>query len=246
MLPTQAGIIRDPEKLYNLSILLKSYYTGLGSFSAFLEGMMYVTTGHAARMLGVGLNTVKRWIQGGILRANCTPGGHWRISRDELTRFMRDQEVKKSETTESDSSRILIIDDDPMTCALYLALLESWRSSLSVHVVNDGYTGLMQLGALQPMLLILDILMPGMDGLEVLRRIRERTEHDHLVIVVITAVPDHPDLLRVMKSCGVAAVLPKPLEAQRFLDVVGTCLALSAHCRAKQAKGWIGKALAHG
>lgn len=188
---------------------------------------MNMTTGNVARQLGVGLNTVKRWISSGALRGVCTPGGHWRISSEDLYLFMRKKGMTMAVSGQANSSRVLVIDDDPSACELYRAVLEQTDVPLEVQCAQDGYTGLMKIGAWQPDILVLDILMPGINGLEVLRRIRENSEGENMAVIVVTAIPEQPDVRLTLRSAGVAAVLPKPLEVQRFMDVIGACLALT-------------------
>ena len=192
--------------------------------------MRYMTTGEAARMLGVGLNTVKRWISSGDLRGICTPGGHWRILKDDLYAFMRVNGMTIPDRNRTTPARVLIVDDDPSVCALLEAVLEQADIPTEVQCVNDGYTGLMRIGAWRPDVLLLDILMPGINGLEVLRRIRNNPDLDDMAIVVITSIYDQPGLVQAARSAGVAAILPKPVETCRLLDIVGACLALPVAC----------------
>lgn len=191
--------------------------------------MEYMTTGEAARMLGVGLNTVKRWISSGNLRGICTPGGHWRITKDNLYAFMRANGMSIQDRNRTTPARVLIVDDDPSMCAFLEAVLEQ-AISLQIQCVNDGYTGLIRIGAWRPDLLLLDILMPGINGLEVLRRIRADPDLDDMAIVVVTSMYDQPNLVQVARSAGVAAILPKPVETCRLLDIVGACLASPVEC----------------
>ena len=189
-----------------------------------------MTTGEAARMLGVGLNTVKRWINSGDLRGGRTPGGHWRISKDDLNAFMRTKGLPIPGRRKTAPARVLVVDDDPAECTLLKAVLEQADFPLNIQCVHDGYTGLMRIGAWRPDMLVLDILMPGIDGLEVLNRIRADPHLDDMAIVVVTALFDRSDVVQAARSAGAAALLPKPLEARRLLDIVGACLAAPVVC----------------
>lgn len=199
--------------------------------------MVYMTTGEAARMLGVGLNTVKRWISSGDLRGICTPGGHWRISKDDLYAFMRANGMPIPDSNKTTPARVLIVDDDPSVCTLLEAVLEQAGFPSEVQCAHDGYTGLMRIGAWRPDVLVLDILMPGINGLEVLRRIRADPDLNDMVIVVVTAIFDQPDVIQAARSAGVAAILPKPVEVRRLLDIVGACLASPVACPDEQQGG---------
>ena len=186
--------------------------------------MAYISTGEAARMLGVGLNTVKRWISNGALRGVCTPGGHWRIAKEDLREFMRSSGMHPK--ARKMPGRVLVIDDEPSVCALHKAILEHADFPTEVQCVDDGYTGLIRIGTWRPDVLILDIIMPGINGLEVLRRIRADRDLDDMAIIVVTATFDQAEVAKTLQASGVVAILPKPLEPQRLLDIVGTWLAL--------------------
>jgi len=187
--------------------------------------MTYVTTGEAAHVLGVGLNTIKRWIANGDLRGIQTPGGHWRIPEEALYGFMRERGFSAAPHTSNTAPRVLIIDDDPSVCALLGALLEQADFSSEVKCIRDGYTGLVQIGSWRPDVLVLDIIMPGINGLDVLRRLRD--DHEllgNMAIVVVTSAFDQPEIIRTVRKSFPDAVLPKPVNARQFLTAIGTCL----------------------
>jgi len=187
--------------------------------------MTYVTTGEAAHMLGVGLNTIKRWIASGDLRGIQTPGGHWRIPDEALHGFMRKHGFSTTTRPPGTPPRVLIVDDDPSVCALLEAMLEQAGFSSEVKCIRDGYAGLVQIGAWRPDVLVLDIIMPGMNGLDVLRRLRD--DHEllgNMAIVVVTSAFDQPDIIRAVRKAGPDAVLPKPVDARQFLAAIGACL----------------------
>jgi excisionase family DNA binding protein len=188
--------------------------------------MAYVTTGEAANRLGVGLNTIKRWIAGGNLHGIRTPGGHWRIPDDELLRFMQTHGMLKPDRDKKDPARVLIVDDAPSVCSLLSAVLEQAEFSSEVKCAHDGYTGLIQIGSWQPDVLVLDIFMPGINGLDVLHRLRDDRELlGDMAIVVITSAFDQPDVMQAVRKAEPRAILPKPVDAQQFLTTVSACLA---------------------
>ena len=189
--------------------------------------MTYVTTGEAARTLGVGLNTIKRWIASGDLRGIRMPGGHWRIPESELHSFMLQRGMPIPAGDKVAPARVLIVDDDPVACTLLEVMLEQADFPAEVQCVHDGYTGLVRIGAWRPDVLVLDILMPGINGLEVLRRLRAGPDVGDMAIVVITATFDQPEVMQAARAAGVVAMLPKPVESCQFLAAVGKSVASS-------------------
>jgi excisionase family DNA binding protein len=191
--------------------------------------MAYITTGEAADKLGVGLNTIKRWIASGNLHGIRTPGGHWRIPDQELLGFMQSHGMLASARDEKDAARVLIVDDDPSVCSLLAAVLEQAEFSSETKCAHDGCTGLIQIGSWRPDVLVLDIFMPGINGLDVLHRLHnDRELLGNMAIVVITSAFDQSNLMRTVREAGPVAVLPKPIDAQQFLATINTCLTAPA------------------
>jgi excisionase family DNA binding protein len=187
--------------------------------------MTYVTTGKAADMLGVGLNTIKRWIASGDLRGIRTPGGHWRIPDLELQSFMHAHGMSPPARDKQEPARVLIVDDAPSVCSLLTAVLEEAEFASEVKCAHDGCTGLIQIGSWQPDVLVLDILMPGINGLDVLDRLRKDRElAGNMAIVVITSAFDQPDVVQAVRQAKPHAIVPKPIDAQEFLSAVRACL----------------------
>ena len=82
-------------------------------------------------------------------------------------------------------SKILIVDDDPSARQTVVALLEN--ENYELELVEDGFQALQVIGKIQPDLILLDVMMPGMDGFEVCRRIRATPKFAEVPIILITA-----------------------------------------------------------
>ena len=192
---------------------------------------MMLTTGEAAERLGVGLTTIKRWIQLGLLRAARTPGGHWRIPADEVERLHARMQLR------GHPRRMLVIEDDPGVCDLireWIAL-EGW--DMDVACEHDGVLGLMRLGLMMPDVLVLDLALPGMDGVEVLRRVRAAPEFRDMCVIVVSG-----ELHRREFRCGLTeadpdVVLTKPLERDPFLRALAPLFASRTMLGGSRAHG---------
>ncbi|HET8567875.1 MAG TPA: response regulator [Candidatus Limnocylindria bacterium] len=109
--------------------------------------------------------------------------------------------------------RILAVDDDKDLREFYGALLRD--EGHEVLLARDGLEALTQLGS-APDLILLDLMMPVMDGYEFLRRLREHPQGRHVpVLVVSAALPPGRDTLR-----GAQAVLRKPFDFDRMLRTI--------------------------
>jgi DNA-binding response OmpR family regulator len=126
-------------------------------------------------------------------------------------------------------ARILVIDDDrAVGMAIEAALV---HQGFQVHVVNDGPAGLAIVQSENFDLLIVDVFMPGMDGLETIRLVHR--QRPHLPIVVMSGLSfrsgpgSAPDFLSMATKLGAVASLQKPFRPRELLAVIAQCLETS-------------------
>ena len=156
----------------------------------------YLSTRQAALRLGVSLGTVQNMVESGALEAWKTAGGHRRIpvaSVDALLARRRNLTPSAHET--SGQLDILITEDDPTLQSLYQMTFEGWELPIKVRVVADGFDGLLQVGQRTPDILIADLMMPGMDGFEMIRRLRANPALSRMDIIVVSAI-DRVEILK--------------------------------------------------
>jgi len=178
--------------------------------------MKLISTGEAAQRLGVGLSTVKRWIQLDLIKAVRTPGGHWRIAGAEVAHLL-----DTMETGHVKPLRMLVIEDDANMCELISKWLQhDDRMNIEAECIHDGLLGLLQLGRMTPDLLVLDIGLPGMSGLEVLQRINAVPEFADMRVIVVTGKRNRALVDRQISMLKPDAVLDKPFDEETFLAVV--------------------------
>jgi len=154
---------------------------------------------------------VHKWIESGKLQAVWTPGGHRRITVEEFRRF----QATYFTATREEAPRILVVDDDP---AVVEAILEVFRLTNipTPEVAYDGYKGLLHAGLLRPHLLILDLHMPSLNGLEVCRRIKEDPAMQATKVLAITGYTDQFTQEEALR-CGADAFLAKPFSDEELL-----------------------------
>lgn len=166
-----------------------------------------LTTQTAAEHCQVSIPTLKRWIHAGSLAAFRTPGGHYRIDLGEFQRFLRSQGMPAYPAARAEL-RVLIADDDPEIVDMLTAFLADDPRGFKVEAATDGYEALIKVGAFKPSVLILDIVMPGLDGIEVCRRLRAAPETRAIKILGLTG---HPEAIPALMDAGAHACLAKPL-----------------------------------
>jgi signal transduction histidine kinase len=123
-------------------------------------------------------------------------------------------------------STILIVDDSPSARETLVALLES--ENYQLHLAEDGFQALQMLGTLQPDLILLDVMMPGLDGFEVCRRIRSTPRLAEVPIIILTALDDRESLLQGIES-GADDFLHKPVDRQELIARVRTITRLNRY-----------------
>lgn len=179
--------------------------------------MKYITTGEAARLCGVGINTVKRWIQKGQLKSVVTPGGHWRIKESDFSQFLHAHNMTPLQSGQQ-PHKVLLIEDDQSMCSLIEGTLDLAASAIEFDYACDGYTGLMKLGVMQPDLLILDIMLPEINRLELMRRIRVNESFSDMRILVITGAGDRRIVRRALEQSSQDALIFKPFATSDLLQ----------------------------
>jgi len=178
--------------------------------------MKTLTPGEIAKYCDVHQRTVSRWIASGQLKGFQLPGrGNYRVVLDDFLLFLQQQQMPVPPQLES-QQRILIVDDDPSYRRAISRVLN--HAGYEVIAANDGF----QAGALlleqSPPLLILDLQMPGLDGYDVLRFIRQRPSLHQLKVLVISGLAQ--DQLNQALELGANQVLAKPFENDLLLRTV--------------------------
>ncbi len=156
-----------------------------------------------ARRLGVSFPTVNAWERG-----RSSPRANHRRQLEELA----------GQLGITSEISVLVIDDDPTTGAVVEAAAEEVDAAITVESALNGWEGLVRCGALRPSLIFLDILMPGIDGIEVARRLPDIADLERTEVVFVTSTTDEAILTRA-RSLG-HSLLAKPLDVARLIDSI--------------------------
>jgi excisionase family DNA binding protein len=171
----------------------------------------WLTLGQAAAFLGAAQGTVRKWADGGRLPTYYTPGRHRRFRRVDLDAFLaRSRGVPPAGGSEA--ADVLVVDDDA-----------SLREFIRVHLEAEGYSvreagsaseGLAALDEEPPDLILLDVLMPKMDGWEMLRRVQERHGVDAIQVIMYSGELEQAQKV---EERGAHAFIGKPFDAGKLL-----------------------------
>ena len=149
----------------------------------------YLSTRQAALRLGVSLGTVQNMVESGALEAWKTAGGHRRIPSASVDALLARRRNLTPSALESGSQLdILIAEDDQTLQILYQATFDSWALPVKLRIVANGFDSLLQVGQRQPDILIADLMMPGMDGFEMIRRLHANPDLARMDIIAVSAI----------------------------------------------------------
>src|SRR5215472_14759499 len=179
---------------------------------------MYLTTHAIARLLDVSPSAVLTWIDKGLVPAFRTPGGHRRVERTALVQFLRSHGMPVPHQLLG-VTRLLVIDDEPAFLRATRRQLARQAPHLGVEAAAGAVEGLLKVGTFRPDAVLLDAYMPGMDGLEMCRKLRGTPETAHILVIALTGRPSREIETQFLRA-GAAACLVKPLEPAAFLPLL--------------------------
>lgn len=157
--------------------------------SIFAMSSNYLTTREAARILGVSVRSIQQWAEKGWLETWKTEGGHRRISHDSVEKLRIKLNEPDVPDKGSESLSVLVIEDDESLRKLYLIQLGSWSFVSTIYTAPNGFDGLVLLGEMKPDLLICDLRLPGVNGFQIVRSVRDMMKLKDLEIIVISGLP---------------------------------------------------------
>lgn len=173
------------------------------------------TTFQAAKICDVYPSTVISWINQNKMRAHTTPGGHRRIIRSDLVVFMKKYKLPMSAELLRERSRVLVVEDDPVVGRLLWKALRRSSPSFDVDWLRDGVGALLALNQNPPDILVLDVVLPVVDGASVLASLRNNPQTRSIKVIGITGKHLPPDKLRFMRRHTEAFFL-KPFDLEKF------------------------------
>lgn len=175
-----------------------------------------LTTARAAKILGVTAVSVIRWIEAGRIRAHRTPGGHRRIRINDLLSFMNGQKVKNAPNNEL--IRVLIVDDDDLVRASLAKLFKTSGIKCIVETASSGFEAGFKASSMTPDLIILDVVMPGIDGIGVCDLLRNSIPASKAAILLLSAYVDD-ETIKDALDAGADAIISKPAKPSEIINI---------------------------
>ena len=171
------------------------------------------TTHEVSRLLHVNPRSVINWIEQSLLASYRTPGGHRRIRREDLLAFLRKHQIPTPESLVDGKFSVLIVEDEEEIVDILKSFFQR-DGGYEISSANDGITALIEVGRAKPDLLILDILIPGVDGIEVCRRIKADSTNKTAII----AISGQAETEKKVLQAGADAFMAKPIDLDKLHD----------------------------
>jgi len=181
------------------------------------------TTFEISRFCSVDISTVMGWVDDGKLEAYRTPGGHRRISHEDLLSFLEKYRMPVHPLLKKVSTRVLIVDDDPVEVRMLKRSLGRMMPSAELDVANDGFEAGRKLETFQPDLIILDLMLPGVDGFQVCRNIRADERKKGVKILAISGLRSSETEKKIL-AMGADGFIAKPFKIDDIRALAGAML----------------------
>jgi len=174
------------------------------------------TTGEAAKVCKVSQQTIIRCFDNGQLKGFRVPGSRFRrIPREALYKFMKDNGIP-TDALESGKRKVLLVDDDAELVELIHKVLED-DGRFEVRVASNGFDAGMMVKEYRPDLIVLDVMLPDINGKEVCQRVRSDANMEEVRILCISGMIEE-DKIQELKLAGAYDFLHKPFDLEELID----------------------------
>ncbi len=184
------------------------------------------TTGEAAKICKVSQQTIIRCFDSGQLKGFRVPGSRFRrIPRDHLFAFMKDNGIP-TDALESGKRKVLIVDDDEELSELLSDVFQR-DGRFDVRTTNNGFDAGMLVKEFRPDIVILDVMLPDINGKEVCQRVRSDAALDTVRIICISGMVEQ-DKVADLRAAGANDFMQKPFAVEKLLERVCALLEMDS------------------
>jgi len=174
------------------------------------------TTGEAAKICKVSQQTIIRCFDNGQLKGFRVPGSRFRrIPREALYKFMKDNGIP-TDALESGKRKVLLVDDDVMLVELMTKVLEE-DGRFEVRIAGNGFDAGMMVKEYRPDIIVLDVMLPDINGKEVCHRVRADNTLEDVRILCISGMIEE-DKIQELRLSGADDFLHKPFDIENLID----------------------------
>jgi excisionase family DNA binding protein len=180
-----------------------------------------LTSTQVGNLLQVNPSSVKKWVNDGHIVAFRTPGGHRRIRAADLVVFLDHHKIPVPRLLSNAARRrVIAVDDDTIQLKALGRAFKRYADKVELTMVENGIDALVEIGASRPHALLIDVYMPGIDGIEVCRRLKSNPATKDIA-VIITSGRMTGELEQSARAAGARRVLRKPVDVATVLEELG-------------------------
>lgn len=151
----------------------------------------YCGTSYAAKLLNLSVGSVQTLVEKNELTAWKTQGGHRRISIQSIYQYQNRASLAPAvQFQDGKYLRVMVVEDDAATRAMYQAHFDRWDLSIDVTITSSAIEALLDIPVVKPQVLVTDLRMPGIDGVEMLRQLHNHPQFAQVAVIVITGLTD--------------------------------------------------------
>jgi excisionase family DNA binding protein len=184
-----------------------------------IDGDTLLSSNDVAGLLHVNATTINNWVDARKILASRTVGGHRRIRVSDLLEFLaRQQMPAPAQLAGAMQRRLLFVDDDRAHLRAVGRQLKPHAARVLLTLVDNGVDALVTVGSFRPHLIVIDVLMPEVDGLEVCRRLKANPATASIDVVLVSSAAT-PEMDRAARKAGAIGCLKKPLAIRALLEL---------------------------
>lgn len=151
----------------------------------------YCGTSYAAKLLNLSVGSIQSLVEKNELIAWKTQGGHRRISIESIYQYQNRANLSpKAPNQNGHYLKVMVVEDDDNTRAMYQAHFDEWDLPLDAILQASAIEALLDIPVVNPQVLVTDLRMPGIDGVEMLRQLSAHPQYAHLAVIVITGLSE--------------------------------------------------------
>ena len=196
-----------------------------------LAGKQVFTTGEAAEICKLSQQTIIRCFDKGRLHGFRVPGSRFRrIPRDELLRFMRENQIP-TDLIEDGKRHVLVVDDDEQILSLFEDILGR-DPRLVVKTASSGYAAGLMTEQFKPHLMLLDYMLPDINGNVVCKTVRANPALKNMKIIIVSGVVNQHEIADLLEE-GADEFVKKPFNIDKLLERIYALLEIESSARGR-------------
>jgi excisionase family DNA binding protein len=156
----------------------------------------YFSSREAADLLDVAVSTIQLWTNNGLLQAWTTAGGHRRIACSSVEEMLSKKLAVSGDSGPAQQLSVVVVEDDAQQIRLYEKQFVGWGMNANVVTARDGYQGLIKIGQTLPDVIITDLIMPNIDGFQMIKALKDMPELEHCLIIVVSGLSKNEVMVR--------------------------------------------------